>query len=119
MRSGGLPAIVPLHFALVAIELVIGAANKLTFPAADLVAERGGATMLRRNLNHPLAASLPPQMAKGSINAYESKCARARISRHANFEGFGRFNSLAFSSFVFIQLESHLISRKNFTLKSV
>lgn len=62
------PAIVPLHFALVAIELVIGAANKLTFPAADLVAERGGATMLRRNLNHPLAASLPPQMAEGPIN---------------------------------------------------
>jgi len=71
MRSGGLPAIVPLHLALVAIELVIGAANKLTFPAADLVAERGGATMLRRNLNHPLAASLPPQMAKGPINAYK------------------------------------------------
>lgn len=62
------PAIVPLHLALVAIELIIGAANKLTFPAADLVAERGGATMLRRNLNHPLAASLPPQMAKGPIN---------------------------------------------------
>lgn len=71
-QAAGLPAIVPLHLALVAIELVIGAANKLTFPATDLVAERGGATMLRRNLNHPLAASLALQMAEGPINAYES-----------------------------------------------
>lgn len=62
------PAIVPLHLAFVAIELVIGAANKLTFPAADLVAQRGGATMLRRNLNHPLAASLASQMAERPIN---------------------------------------------------
>lgn len=61
----GLPAIVPLHLALVTIKLVIGAANKLTFPAANLVAECGGATVLRRNLNHPLAASLTLQMAEG------------------------------------------------------
>lgn len=64
-RSGGLPAIVPLHLALVAIELVVGAANKLTLPAAYLVTERGGATMLCRNLNHPLAAGLALQMAEG------------------------------------------------------
>ncbi|EZA51101.1 hypothetical protein X777_10389, partial [Ooceraea biroi] len=63
-RSGGLPAIVPLHLALVAIELVVGAANKLTLPAADLVTECGGATMLCRNLNYPLAASLTLQMAE-------------------------------------------------------
>lgn len=65
-RSGGLPAIVSLHLALVAIELVVGTANKLTLPAADLVAERGGATMLCRHLNHSLPAGLTPQMAKGS-----------------------------------------------------
>lgn len=58
----GLPAIVPLHLAFVTIELVIGAANKLTFPAANLIAKRGGATVLCRNLNHPLAASLTLQM---------------------------------------------------------
>jgi len=60
-----LPAIVPLHLALVAIELVVGAADKLTLPAAYLVTERGGATVLRRDLNHPLAASLTLQMAEG------------------------------------------------------
>lgn len=64
-RLGGLPAIVPLHLALVAIKLVVGTANKLTLPAADLVAERGGATMLRRHLNHSLPAGLTLQMAKG------------------------------------------------------
>lgn len=61
----GLPAIVPFHLALIAIKLVIGAANKLTFPTANLVAKRGGATVLCRNLNHPLAASLTLQMAEG------------------------------------------------------
>lgn len=62
------PAIVPLHLALVAIELVVGTANKLALSAADLVAKRGGATMLRWNLNHPLTACLAPQMAKGPVN---------------------------------------------------
>lgn len=62
------PAIVSLHLALVAIELVVGTANKLTFSAADLVAKRGRRAMLSWNLNHPLTACLAPQMAKRSVN---------------------------------------------------
>lgn len=61
-----LPAIVPLHLALIAIELVIGSADKLTFPSANLVTKCSSATMLRRNLNYPLAAGLVPQIAEGS-----------------------------------------------------
>lgn len=62
------PAIVPLHLTLITIELVVGTANKLALPAADLVAKRSRATVLCRNLNHPLTACLASQMAKGPVN---------------------------------------------------
>lgn len=65
-RDYSLPAVVPLHLALVTIKLVVGTANKLALSAADLVAKRGRRTMLRWNLNYPLTACLAPQMAKGS-----------------------------------------------------
>lgn len=61
-----LPAIVPLHFAFVTIELVVGTTNKLPLSTTYLVAEGSSATMLCWNLNYPLTACLTLQMAKGS-----------------------------------------------------
>lgn len=61
-----LPAIVPFHLALVAVDLIVGTANELSLLAANSIALGGGATMLGGHLNDPLPASLEPQMTQRS-----------------------------------------------------